>query len=134
MNKVILSGRWTKDPEVKYNGDLAIAKGTLAVDRKGKKEGEPTADFIQCTAFGKPAESIEKYCVKGQKVIVTGRIQTSDYTNKDGVRVFKTDVIIEDFPEFCEKKAASTGLVQEGQVNQDGFIDAAKEAEEVFNY
>lgn len=105
MNKVILIGRTTKDAEVRYSqgSNMAVAKITLAVDRKFKKDGEPTADFINCTAFGKTAEVIEKYVFKGTKIAVTGRIQTGSYTNKDGQKVYTTDVMIEEL-EFCESK------------------------------
>ena len=106
MNKVILMGRSVKDADVKYSqgaNPMAIASITLAVDRKFKKDGEQTADFINCKAFGKTAEVIEKYVTKGTKIAVTGRIQTGSYTNKDGVKVYTTDVMIEDL-EFCESK------------------------------
>ena len=107
MNKVILIGRTTKDADVKYSqgaNPMAIASITLAVDRKFKKDGEQTADFINCKAFGKTAEIIEKYVTKGTKIAVTGRIQTGSYTNKDGVKVYTTDVMIEEL-EFCESKS-----------------------------
>ena len=112
MNKVILMGRLTKDPEVRYSqGDnaMAIAKYTLAVDRRVSRNAssdEPTADFINITAFGKSGEFAEKYFRKGMKVAVTGRLQTGSYTNKDGVKVYTTDVIVEE-QEFAESKAAS---------------------------
>lgn len=105
MNKVILIGRTTKDAEVRYSqgSNMAVAKITLAVDRKFKKDGEPTADFINCTAFGKTAEVSEKYVFKGTKIAVVGRIQTGSYTNKDGQKVYTTDVMVEEL-EFCESK------------------------------
>ena len=106
MNKVILMGRLTKDPEVRYsqgNQPMAIAKFTLAVDRRIKKEGEQSADFISCTAFGKSGEFAEKYLKKGTKVVLSGRIQTGSYTNKDGQKVYTTDVIAESI-EFAESK------------------------------
>lgn len=107
MNRVILLGRTTKDADVRYsqgaNGDMAIASITLAVDRKYKKEGEQSADFINCKAFGKIAEVIEKYVTKGTKIAIVGRIQTGSYTNKDGVKVYTTDVMIEEL-EFCESR------------------------------
>ena len=112
MNKVILMGRLTRDPEVRYSsGDnqMAIARYTLAVDRRGRantSNGEQTADFIQCVAFDRSAEFAEKYFHKGIKVLVTGRIQTGSYTNKDGQKVYTTDVIIEE-QEFAESKSAS---------------------------
>lgn len=102
MNKVILIGRLTRDVEMN-NG---VGKYSLAVDRRFKKEGEPTADFINCTVFGKSAEFAQTYFKKGTKIAVVGRIQTGSYTNKDGVRVYTTDVIVEE-QEFTESKAAS---------------------------
>jgi len=106
MNKVTLIGRSTKDADVRYSqGDkpMAIARISLAVDRKFKQEGQPTADFINCIAFGKTAEVIEKYVVKGTKIAVVGRIQTGSYTNKDGQKVYTTDVVIDEL-EFCESR------------------------------
>ena len=111
MNKVILMGRLTRDPEVRYSsGDnqMAIARYSLAVDRRGRRDGDgQTADFINCVAFGKAAEFAEKYFHKGIKIAITGRIQTGSYTNKDGQKVYTTDVIVED-QEFAESKAASS--------------------------
>lgn len=110
MNKVILMGRPTRDPEIRYsqNGDqMCIARYTLAVDRKFKKQSDSqTADFINCIAFGKSAEFAEKYLKQGIKIAVTGRIQTGSYTNKDGNKVYTTDVVIEE-QEFCESKNAN---------------------------
>ena len=109
MNKVILMGRLTRDPEVRYSaGDnsLAIARYTLAVDRRFKRDGEATADFISCVVFGKQAEFAEKYFRQGIRIVVSGRIQTGSYTNKDGVRVYTTEVIVED-QEFAESRAES---------------------------
>ena len=109
MNKVILMGRLTRDPEVRYTqGDnaMAIARYSLAVDRRFKRDGEPDADFINCVAFGKSGEFAEKYLKKGTKVAVVGRIQTGSYTNKDGQKVYTTDVVVEE-QEFAESKAAS---------------------------
>ena len=106
MNRVILLGRTTKDADVRYSqGDkpMAIASIILAVDRKYRKEGEQSADFINCKAFGKIAEVIEKYVTKGTKIAIVGRIQTGSYTNKDGQKVYTTDVMIEDL-EFCESR------------------------------
>ena len=108
MNKVILMGRLTRDPEVRYSsGDnqMAIARYSLAVDRRGRREGNDgqTADFINCVAFGRAGEFAEKYFHKGIKVLVTGRIQTGSYTNKDGQKVYTTDVVVEE-NEFAESK------------------------------
>ena len=111
MNKVILMGRLTRDPEVRYSsGDnqMAIARYSLAVDRRGRREGNDgqTADFINCVAFGRAGEFAEKYFHKGIKVLVTGRIQTGSYTNKDGQKVYTTDVVVEEC-EFAESKNAA---------------------------
>lgn len=107
MNKVILMGRLTRDPEVRYaqgNDNMAIARYSLAVDRRFKKDGdEQTADFINCIAFGKAGEFAEKYFRKGTKIAVVGRIQTGSYTNKDGQKVYTTDVVVEE-QEFAESK------------------------------
>ena len=120
MNKVILMGRLTRDPEVRYSqGEqaTAIARYTVAVDRRFKRDGDAqTADFIGCVAFGRQGEFAEKYFRKGTKVVITGRIQTGSYTNKDGQRVYTTDVVVED-QEFAESKAAS-------QNNGGGFVPA----------
>lgn len=132
MNKVILMGRLTRDPEVRYSqGDtsMAIAKYSLAVDRRGRQQdGDQTADFINITAFGKAGEFAEKYLHKGTKVLVTGRIQTGSYTNKDGVKVYTTDVIAED-QEFAESKNSGSngGGFNNGserpQMANDGFMN-----------
>lgn len=109
MNKVIEIGRLTKDPDIRYsqgaNGSTAVARYTLAVDRKFKQEGQPAADFINCIAFGKLGEFAEKYLHKGVKIAVVGRIQTGSYTNKDGQKVYTTDVVVEE-QEFCESKSS----------------------------
>lgn len=110
MNKVILMGRLTRDPEVRYSQaaePLAIARYTLAVDRRGRRgqgNDEQTADFITCVAFGRQGEFAEKYLRQGTKIAVTGRIQTGSYTNKDGNRVYTTEVVVEE-QEFAESKA-----------------------------
>ena len=121
MNKVILMGRLTRDPEVRYSqGEtpLAIARYTLAVDRRGSRNNgndDQSADFIGCVAFGRAGEFAERYLRKGTKIAVTGRIQTGSYTNKDGVKVYTTDVVVEDH-EFVESKNASSG-------NEGGFAN-----------
>lgn len=112
MNRVILMGRLTRDPEVRYStqgdGQMAIARYTLAVDRRFNRNGdENTADFISCVAFGRNGEFAEKYLRKGTKIAVTGRIQTGSYTNKDGVKVYTTDVVVEDH-EFVESKNSNS--------------------------
>ena len=110
MNKVILMGRLTRDPEVRYSqggeNPLAIARFTLAVDRRFKRDGEATADFINCVAFGRQAEHAERFYRQGLKIVITGRIQTGSYTNKDGVKVYTTDIVVEE-QEFAESKAVS---------------------------
>ena len=109
MNKVILVGRLTRDPEVRYSqGDhaTAVARYTVAVDRRFKRDGEPTADFIPCVVFGRSAEFAEKYFRQGLRVSISGRIQTGSYTNKDGVKVYTTEVIVEE-QEFAESRAES---------------------------
>ena len=121
MNKVILMGRLTRDPEIRYSqGENAIAIGryTLAVDRRiTRNNDENSADFINCVCFGRQAEFAERYLRKGIKMLVTGRIQTGSYTNKDGVRVYTTDVVVEDH-EFAESKNAGSG--QEGGYGAGG--------------
>ena len=109
MNKVILMGRLTRDPEVRYSqGErpVAVARYTLAVNRTFKRAGGPDADFINCVTFGRSAEFAERYFRQGIRIVVSGRIQTGSYTNRDGVKVYTTDVIVED-QEFAESKAAS---------------------------
>ena len=122
MNKVILMGRLTRDPEIRYSqqGDnqMAIARYTLAVDRRFNRNNDQSADFISCVAFGRSAEFAEKYLKQGTKIVATGRIQTGSYTNKDGNKVYTTDVVVED-QEFAESKNASTG--NEGGFNGGGF-------------
>lgn len=111
MNKVILMGRLTRDPEVRYSqgeNAMAVARYTLAVERSFKRDGEQTADFIGCIAFGRLGEFAEKYLRKGTKIAISGRIQTGSYTNKDGQKVYTTDVVVEQ-QEFAESKAASNG-------------------------
>lgn len=109
MNKVILMGRLTRDPEVRYSSGenaTAYARYTLAVDRRFHRDGDATADFISCRTFGKSAEFAQKYFHQGMKIVVTGRIQTGSYINRDNVKVYTTDVIVEE-QEFAESKAAS---------------------------
>ena len=136
MNKVILMGRLTRDPEVRYSqgeNATAIARYTLAVDRRFNRGGdENSADFIGCVAFGKSAEFAERYLHKGTKLAVTGRIQTGSYTNRDGVKVYTTDVVVED-QEFAESKnsAASNNGGYAGETSArpqpaaagDGFMN-----------
>ena len=125
MNKAILMGRLTRDPEVRYtNGDkpMCIARYTLAVDRRFKREGQDGADFIPCVAFGKGGEFVEKYCKKGTKLAVTGRIQTGSYTNKDGQKVYTTEIVVEE-QEFAESKAAQSGQQNTQPAKEDEGMD-----------
>ena len=111
MNKVILMGRLTRDPEVRYSAgenSMAIARYTLAVDRRFKRDGEATADFISCVAFGRAAEFAERYFRQGIRIVVSGRIQTGSYTNRDGNKVYTTDVVVEE-QEFAENKNSAAG-------------------------
>ena len=132
MNKVVLVGRLTKNPEVRYTqgeNQTAIARYTLAVDRRFKRDGQPTADFINCVVFGKSAEFAEKYFRQGLRVAISGRITTGSYTNKDGIKVCTTEVTVEE-QEFAESKAESevnkTSNQQPVPTNAssgDGFIN-----------
>ena len=131
MNKVLLMGRTTRDPEVRYSqGEktTAVARLNLAVDRRFKKDGEASADFIPCVAFGKTAEVIEKYVVKGTKLLIVGRIQTGSYTNKDGNKVHTTDIMIEEM-EFAESKKTaeangqSSSHPRSSAPGSDGFMN-----------
>ena len=111
MNKVILMGRLTRDPDVRYSqgeNATAVARYTLAVDRRFKRDGDQSADFIGCVSFGRQAEFAEKYLRQGTKIAVTGRIQTGSYTNRDGQKVYTTDVVAE-VVEFVESKNSSSG-------------------------
>ena len=145
MNKVILMGRLTRDPEVRYTqGEqpMAIARYSLAVDRRfarNNQEGQQTADFISCVAFGKNGEFAEKYLHKGTKIVVEGRIQTGSYTNKDGVKVYTTDIVVES-QEFAESKNAQSGNggseggytnSQQPQADADGLMNIPDGIEEL---
>lgn len=127
MNKVILMGRLTRDPEVRYSqgeNRMAIARYTLAIDRRGRNDGDQTADFINCVAFSRSGEFAEKYFRQGIKVLVTGRIQTGSYVNKDGQKVYTTDIVVEE-QEFCESKNSSvqTNNAKPASSMGDGFMD-----------
>ena len=124
MNKCVLMGRLTRDPEVRMSGDTAVARFSLAVDRRFKKDGEQTADFISCVAFGKTGEFIEKYGRKGTKFVVEGRIQTGSYTNKDGQKVYTTDVVVEQV-EFAESKASADGNTTNNTANSNEPTDTS---------
>lgn len=126
MNKVILIGRVVRDADIRYSqgaNTTCVARYTLAVDRKFKQEGQPTADFINCIAFGKLGEFAEKYLHKGVKIAVTGRIQTGSYTNKDGQKVYTTDVVVEE-QEFCESKSSNQSQGNDRQqTSSDDFMN-----------
>lgn len=130
MNKVILMGRLTRDPEVRYSqGDsaTAIARYSLAVDRKFKRDGEQSVDFINCVSFGKTGEFVEKYLKQGTKIVAVGRIQTGSYTNQEGNKVYTTDVVVEEV-EFAESKNASSDNATvsrptPSQASTDGFMN-----------
>ena len=140
MNKVVLMGRLTRDPEVRYSqGDnMAIARFTLAVDRRFKQEGGATADFIPCVVFGKSAEFTEKYFRQGMRVCISGRIQTGSYTNQEGKKVYTTDVVVEE-QEFAESKgnsqpaqqqAGALGTYPQPATSSDGFMNIPAGLEE----
>ena len=139
MNKVIMMGRLTRDPEVRYSqgaSQTAIARFSLAVDRKWKREGEPDADFFNCTVFGRQADFVEKYLRKGIKIIVAGRIQNDNYTNKEGQKVYAVQIIVDEI-EFAESKnaAATNGAVMQNTPSLslaagDGFMSIPDGAEE----
>jgi single-strand DNA-binding protein len=126
MNKVVLMGRLTRDPDIRYTQQqMCAARLTLAVDRRFKKDGDQqTADFISCVAFGKTGEFIEKYCHQGTKLVVEGRIQTGSYTNRDGNKVYTTDVVVEQ-AEFAESKSTTTreSRPEPSSESGDGFMN-----------
>ena len=132
MNKVILMGRLTRDPDIRYSaggGDQqAFARYTLAVDRRVRRDNNDpnaqTADFISCVAFGRSAQFAEQYLHKGTKIAVTGRIQTGRYTNKDGQTVYTTDVVVED-QEFAESKSAADHFSSQGAVSAPSYASPA---------
>lgn len=145
MNQAILIGRLTRDPDVRYGrgeDQTAVGRYTLAVDRRFKREGEKDADFISCVCFGKSAEFAEKYLTKGMKIAVTGRIQTGSYTNREGQKVYTTDIIIES-QEFVEKKGSGTPQEegsgkcgrssnnQEPEVDENGFMNIPDDIGEI---
>ena len=136
MNKVELLGRLTADPKVTYTQgekSTCIARYTLAVDRRFKREGdEQTADFISCVGFGKAGEFAEKYLKKGTKIIVVGRIQTGNYTDKDGKKVYTTDVVVEE-TEFAESKNSGSAAATETAPASDGGFAPVDEEELPFN-
>ena len=144
MNKVIMMGRLTRDPEIRYgqgaNGTV-VGAFSIAVDRRFKREGEPDADFFDCTTFGKQAEFVEKYLKKGTKIVLEGRLQNDNYTNKEGQKVYRTRIIVDSL-EFAESKSAAESSGYTGGQSsysqpapapsgaQDGFMDIPSEIEE----
>lgn len=139
MNKVILNGRLTRDPEIRYGGNnTCVAKYTLAVSRTYRKEGEPTADFINCTVFGKPAEFAEKYFRQGVKIAIVGRWQTGSYTNKNGQKVYTNDCIVEsqEFDQTRSERQEEERNTQPApepipQEYSDGFMDVDLSSDEL---
>lgn len=146
MNKVILMGRLTRDPDVRYSAGenaLAIARYTLAVDRRFHRENEAAADFIPCISFGKTAEFVEKYFRQGMKIVISGRIQTGSYTNREGRKVYTTEVVVEE-QEFAESKAQNQNQTpaqtakpaetrkeqQRFDVDENGFMNIPEGLEE----
>lgn len=128
MNRVILMGRLTRDPDIRYTSgenSMTVARYTLAIDRTTKKQDEQSADFVSCVAFSKAAEFAEKYFRQGMRVLVSGRLQTSSYTNREGQKIYTTDVIL-DSQEFADSKGENTGgrsKKQETNVDADGFMN-----------
>lgn len=125
MNKVILLGNLTRDPEIRYTqGDnpLAIARFSLAVNRRFSKNGEKEADFFNCTAFGKQAEFVEKYFKQGSRMMLAGRIQNDSYTNKNGEKVYTVQIIVEEV-EFAEKKSSSGQAGNSDTAGADEFMN-----------
>lgn len=131
MNLIVLMGRLTRDPEVRNTGsDSRVARYSLAVDRQFKREGEPDADFFNCTAFGKGADFAEKYLRQGTKIVIRGRIQSDNYTNKDGQKVYGWQVIVES-QEFAESKSASADQAKPAaEPKKDAFVDVPDGIEE----
>ena len=126
MNKVIMMGRLTRDPEVRYSqgaNATTIARFTIAVDRRFKREGEPEADFFNCVAFGKTGEFLEKWFHQGNKILITGRVENDNYTNKDGQKVYGTRISVEE-AEFGESKANASDKNQNGSIESNTGVKA----------
>ena len=134
MNKIILLGRLTKDAEVRYSqgqNSTAIASFSVAANRKFKRDGEPDADFFNCTAFGKQAEFVEKYLKKGTKILLSGRVQNDNYTNKEGQKVYSVRIIVEEI-EFAESKGSDAGTQQQATPT-DSFMNIPEGEDLPFN-
>ena len=129
MNKVILMGRLTANPEIREAQDTKVARYTLAVDRRFKKDGEKNADFLRCVAFGNDAVFAEKYLGQGKKIVVTGRLKTGSYKNRDGATVYTTDVVIES-QEFAESKGFEEKKKETVEESEDEFISVPEGLEE----
>ena len=132
MNKVILLARLSKDPEVRYSqgqNSMAIATFSVAVNRKFKRDGEPDADFFNCTAFGKQAEFVEKYLKKGTKIALTGRVQNDNYTNKEGQKVYSTRIMAEEI-EFAESKGTADAGTQQATPDNNGYMAISESIQE----
>lgn len=131
MNKVILMGRLTRDPEIRYPRDpeaAAVGRFSLAVDRRFKKDGSPDADFFNCVCFGRQAEFVEKYLKKGIKMLITGRVENNNYTDRDGRKVYAVQIVVEEM-EFAESKAANNEPTPAPGVG-DGFMNIPDGIEE----
>ena len=135
MNKIILLGRLTRDPEIRYSqgeNSMAIARFTLAVNRRYKRQGEPEADFFNCTAFGKQAEFVQNYLKQASKILLSGRVQNDNYTNKEGQKVYSVQIMVEEL-EFAESKGNSdSGTQQQAtpQTETNGFMTIPEGLEE----
>lgn len=129
FNKIILMGRLTKDPEIRYSqgeNQIAIARFSLAVNRRWKREGEPEADFFNCTVFGRQADFVEKYLRKGSQIVISGRVQNDNYTNKEGQKVYSVQIIVEEI-DFAESKGASENHTSYPAGTRPAPAEAAKD-------
>lgn len=127
MNKIILMGRLTRDPEIRYSqgeNSMAIARFSVAVNRRYKRENEPDADFFNCTAFGKQAEFVEKYLKQATKILLSGRVQNDNYTNKEGQKVYSVQIMVEEI-EFAESKASAELGTQPAtqEISSEGYVN-----------
>jgi single-strand DNA-binding protein len=135
MNKIILLGRLTRDPEIRYSqgeNSMAIARFTLAVNRRYKRQGEPEADFFNCTAFGKQAEFIQNYLKQGTQILVFGRVQNDNYTNKEGQKVYSVQIMVEEIDFAGSKGNSEAGTQQQAtpQTDNNGFMTIPEGLEE----
>ena len=135
MNKIILLGRLTRDPEIRYSqgeNSMAIARFTLAVNRRYKRQGEPEADFFNCTAFGKQAEFVQNYLKQGTQILASGRVQNDNYTNKEGQKVYSVQIMIEELEFAGSKGSSDAGTQQQAtpQTDNNGFMTIPEGLEE----